>query len=320
MASLGTSAGYPQFAGQASGGGKYTPEIFSQKALIKFYLTTVFGEIANTDYEGEIRSKGDKVIIRTVPDITIRDYAKGQDLVYETPTAAEVELEINKAKYYATRIDKIDEVQNDVKLMDWWSDDAGKQLAIKIDTDVLGNFYTEAGTGNFGNTAGAISSGYNLGTDATPISLHTGASANNDINVIDAIMYAEAALSEQNVPEDENRWIVLPTWACMLLQTSDLRRADSMGYPANQDVLRNGKLGKLGQFTIYRSNNLPKTGDGETIIPFGHKTALTFASQLVDNETLPHPTQFGTIMRGLQVYGYKVIKPQALGYMVAKKK
>jgi hypothetical protein len=169
MASLGTSAGYPQFAGQASGGGKYTPEIFSQKALIKFYLTTVFGEIANTDYEGEIRQKGDKVIIRTVPDITIRDYVKGQDLVYESPTAAEVELEINKAKYYATRIDKIDEVQNDVKLMDWWSDDAGKQLAIKIDTDMSSATSTPRPAWQLRQYRWRYLSGYNLGTDATPI-------------------------------------------------------------------------------------------------------------------------------------------------------
>jgi hypothetical protein len=202
------------------------------------------------------------------------------------------------------RIDRIDEVQNDINLMDRWSDDAGKRLAISIDTDILGNFYADADSDNCGTTAGAISGGYNLGSAAAAISLHTGATSGTDINIIDAIMYAEATLSEQNVPEDDERWIILPTWACMLLQTSDLRRADSMGYPANQDVLRNGKLGKLGQFTIYRSNNLPNSGTN-TIIPFGHKSGLTFASQLIDTETLPHPTAFGTIMRGLQVYGYR---------------
>jgi hypothetical protein len=319
MASIGVSAGYPQLAGQVAGGGKYTPEIFSQNMLIKFYLTTVFGEISNTDYEGEIKQKGDKVIIRTVPDVTIRDYVKGQDLVYESPVAAEVELEIDKAKYYATRIDKIDQLQNDINLMDKWSDDAGKRLAISIDTDILSNFYTGASASNTGNTAGAVSAAYNLGSTGTPIALHTGATSTNDVNVIDALMFAEAALSEQNVPEDSERWIVLPTWACMLLQTSELRRADGLGSPSNQDVLRNGKLGRIGQFTIYRSNNLPKSGSN-TIIPFGHKSGLTFASQLTDTETLPHPTSFGKLMRGLQVFGYKVIKPESLGYMVANKK
>lgn len=316
MSNLGVAAGYPQFG--TDGTGKYTPQIYAQKTLVKFYLTTVFSDIANTDYEGEIKSKGDKVIIRTVPDVTIRDYVKGQDLNYETPDGTAVELEINKAKYYAMRIDKIDEVQNDIKQMDKWSDDAGKRLAIALDTDVLSNFYSDADSDNVGTTAGAVSGGYNLGSTSAAISLITGATSGTNINVIDAIMYAEAVLSEQNVPEDSERWIVLPTWACMLLQTSDLRRADSMGAPASQDVLRNGKLGRLGQFTIYRSNNLPTVGT-DTIIPFGHKSGLTFASQLVDTETLPHPTAFGTIMRGLQVYGYKVVKGESIGYMVANK-
>jgi hypothetical protein len=319
MASIGVGAGYPQFAGQTTNGGKYTPEIYSQKCLIKFYLTTVFGSIANTDYEGEIKSQGDNVIIRTVPDVTIRDYVKGQDLTYETPRSAEVELEIDKAKYYAVRIDKIDEVQNDIKMMDKWSDDAGKRMAIAIDTDILSNFYGDAHASNVGVTAGAISGAYDLGTDAAPIQLHTGATSGKDINIVDSLMYAESVLSEQNTPEDSERWIVLPTWACMLLQTSDLRRADSTGQ-ASSDVLRNGNLGRIGQFTLYRSNNLPTTADGETIIPFGHKSALTFASQLTDTEVLPHPTSFGTIMRGLQVFGWKVVKPESLGYMVAEKK
>lgn len=318
MASLGVAAGYTQFAGQTTSGGKYTPEIFSQKILRKFYLNTILSEISNIDYQGEIKAQGDKVIIRTVPDITIRDYVKGQDLVYETPASAEVELEINKAKYYAARIDKIDEVQNDVNLMSKWADDASEKMKIAVETDTFG-FYADASAYNTGATAGYVSGAYNMGTVAAPISLHTGVTAGNDINVIDLLMQAEACLTELNVPEDSERWIALPTWACFLLQTSDLRRADSMGSPANQDVLRNGKLGKIGGFNIFRSNNLPKSGTN-TIIPFGHKSGLTFATQLVENETLPHPTSFGTLLRGLQVYGSKVILPQSIGYAVANKK
>ena len=318
MASLGVVGGYPQFAGQTSTAGQYTPQIFSQKILRKFYLNTCFSDIANVDYQGEIKAQGDKVVIRTVPDITIRPYTKGQDLVYETPVSAEVELEINKANYYACRIDKIDEIQNDVKMMNMWADDSAEKMKIAIERDVF-SFYSDAHASNIGATAGAVDAIYNMGTTSAPISLHTGATTGTDINIIDFIMYAEAVLSEQNVPEDDQRWMVLPTWACMLLQTSDLRRADSMGLPGSVELLRNGKLGRIGQFTIYRSNNLPKVST-ETIIPFGHKSGLTFASQLVENETLPHPTSFGHLLRGLQVYGYKVVLPAAIGYGVAKKK
>jgi len=316
MANLGiwASADHYDLTG-SDGTSNYTPILYANKTLIKFYKTTVFGDIANTDYEGMIKSMGDKVLIRTVPDVTINDYSKDLDLTYEAPESDSVELEINLAKYYALKIDKVDEVQNDLKLMDRWTDDAGKQLAIAIDHSIMTTFHTAADPANKGSFAGAVSGdgstkGYDLGTDAT-------AKVVTKDDIVDYIMTAEAVLSEQNVPEDEGRWLVLPTWACMLLQTSDLRRADSTGAAAANEVLRNGKLGRLGNFTIYRSNQLPVLGDG-TAIPFGHKSSLTFASQLVDTEMLPHPTKFGKIMRGLQVYGWKVVKPQALGYMNLK--
>lgn len=255
--------------------------------------------------------------MRSVPDVTIRDYVKGQDLVYENPTSPEVILEIDKAKYYAARIDQIDKIQNDIALMDKWSDDASEKMKIAVETSTFG-FYADAHADNTGNTAGHVSGGYNLGSAGTPVSLHTGVTATNDVNVLDFVMMAEATLSEMNIPESD-RWIVLPTWATFLLQTSDLRRADSTGAQAANEVLRNGKLGQLGNFTIYRSNNLPKDGTN-TIIPFGHKSTLTFATQLIENETLPNPNSFGTILRGLQVYGSKVVLPEALGYGVANKK
>jgi len=309
MSFVGRAPGQPDYS--SAGAGRYTPQIYAQKTLIKFYLTTVFGEIANTDYEGEITKMGDKVIIRTVPDVTIRDYVRGQDLNYETPDGADVELDINRAKYFALKIDSIDKLQMDINMMDKWSEDGGKQMAIVIDRDLLSNIYLDADALNQGATAGADSASYNLGTAGVPLTV-------TKDTAIDVLMDAEAVLSEQNVPEDEERWIILPTWMCNLLQKSELRRADGAGSATNQDTLRNGKLGKIGQFTVYRSNNVYKSG-GNSYIPFGHKSAVTFASQLVETETLPHPTAFGQIMRSLNVYGYKVVKKPAIGVIVAKK-
>jgi len=309
MSFVGRVPGYPDYSN--AGQGRYTPQIYAQKTLIKFYLTTVFGEIANTDYEGEITKMGDSVIIRTVPDVVIRDYVRGQDLNYDTPDGAAIELDINKAKYFALKIDSIDKLQNDINMMDKWSEDGGKQMAIVIDRDLLSNVYLDADPLNQGATAGAVSNSFNLGTAGAPLTL-------TSATVLDILMDAEAVLSEQNVPEDEERWAVLPTWMCNLLQKSELRRADGAGAATNQDTLRNGKIGKIGQFTIYRSNNVYVSG-GNSYIPFGHKTAVTFASQIVDTETLPHPTAFGTIMRSLNVYGYKTVKKPALGVIVAHK-
>ena len=99
---LGRAAGYPDFSSMSTN--SMTPVIYSQKTLIKFYKKTFLTEITNNDYEGEISGQGDKVIIRSTPDMTIKDYVIGQDLEYETPESASVMLEIDKAKYYAFNV------------------------------------------------------------------------------------------------------------------------------------------------------------------------------------------------------------------------
>src|SRR3990172_1167541 len=127
---VGAAAGTPQYSGT------FVPEIWSTHLLVKFYAACVLADISNTDYEGEIKDMGDKVIIRQVPDITIRDYTKGQTLTIQRPEAANKELLIDKAKYFNFICDDIDKHQTDLKLMSSWSDDAGEQMAIEIDTGV----------------------------------------------------------------------------------------------------------------------------------------------------------------------------------------
>lgn len=91
-----TESGYVAASGLS---GTYIPEIWAGKLLVKFYAATVFASIANTDYEGSISSHGDKVKIRTIPDLTIRDYEIGDSLTYERPRQANVDLLIDKGKY-----------------------------------------------------------------------------------------------------------------------------------------------------------------------------------------------------------------------------
>jgi len=334
---VGRAAGYPSFSSVSVS--SMTPIIYAQKTLIKFYKKTFLSEITNTEYEGSIKAQGDKVIIRTTPDITIRDYELGQDLTYETPTSASIMLEVDKAKYYAFKIDKVDELQNSINQFEKWTSDAAEQLKIEIETKFLvdvfkTNVATNVSSYNRGAAAtglGGVSGNYLLGgSDATKgMSIANRGSASAtlaSVDPIDAIMAAESVLTEQNAPQDSQRWMVIPTWFAYTLQTSELRRADGGGYPANQGVLENGKLGRLGMFNLYVSNNLPLhatstaaggTNPACTIIPFGHKVALTFATQLTDTEMMPHPLNFGKIMRGLQVYGYKSVKPEAAGTLLA---
>ena len=294
--------------------GAYTPTLFAMEVLEKFYISTVFGSIANTKYEGMITKQGDKVVIRTRPDVIIKDYVKGQKLDYESPEPAEVELVIDKAKYYALNIDDIDKIQNDISAMEQWSLDAGFQLAIAIDRQVLNGFYSSASSYNCGASAGKISGGFNLGA--------TGGSAVQITknNILDYIVDAETVLNEQNIPVD-NRYLIMPAYFYGLLEKSDLRSALFTGDNGNK-ILRNGEAGRIANFTIYVSNNIQAVTDSAVTsypIIFGHKTALTFASQLVKNETLPNPESFGNLMRGLQVFGYNVVKPESLGYIWARK-
>lgn len=284
---------------------KFIPEIWSGKLVEKFYANTVFGEIANTDYEGEISSYGDKVIIRTVPDITITNYVKGAGLNYQQPESANTELTIDKGKAFSFKLFKIDEHQSDVALMDTWSQDGGEQMKIEVDKDILSTIPAKAAAENAGATAGKISTNINLGTGVTPLAV-------TKSNVLDVLVDYGTVLDEQNVPES-NRWVVLPAKMCGLIKKSDLKDASLAG--DDTSVIRNGRLGMIDRFTIYSSNNV-NVAAGEHDIVFGHKSALTFAGQITDMEELPDPDDFGTLARSLFVFGYEVIKPESMGHSV----
>ncbi len=301
------ASGYPQHSGTM------IPEVWSGKLLVKFYDATVFGDIANTDYEGEIKNQGDTVHIRTTPTLTIRDHVKGQKLNYETPTPALVDLLIDKGKYWAFISDDVDKKQSDYNYMEDWTRDASEQMKITIDTGILGDIYSDAHASNKGATAGVKSASFNLGVTGTPIQL-------TKANVIDYIADMGAVLDEQSVPEN-GRYVVLPPWACNLIKKSDLKDASLAG--DGTSIMRNGRVGMIDRFTLYMSNLLTTTVDGANTVTnmiFGQKTALTFASQLIESEgPMRSPDFFGDLYRGLQVYGYKVIKPEALGHFYAYK-
>ncbi len=300
---------YPVASGRTQYSGNFIPEIWSGKLQAKFYRTSVFSEIANTDWEGEIKGQGDKIHIRTIPTITINNYAKGDNLTNQVPDSAPVELLIDKGKYFAVVLDDVDAVQADVKLMDMFTNDATEQMKIAIDFDVLNGVKASAAAANKGATAGAISANINLGTDAAPRAV-------TKSNVLDLILDAGQVLDEQNVPET-GRWLVIPSWMAAMIKGSELRQAYLTG--DSQSTLRTGKIGNIDRFTLYVSNNLPKTADGDSFLMAGTKDAITFASQMTNVETIRAQSTFGNIVRGLNVYGYNVIKPEALVNMVAVK-
>jgi len=289
--------------------GTFIPTIWSSKLIEKFYDATVLAAISNTMYEGEIKGQGDLVKIRTVPDLVISDYSSGQTLINQRPTSSVIELLIDKGKSWSAIVDDVIAVQTDIDMMNLWSTDASEKMKIAIDRDVLGVLGPLVAAANRGATAGRISANINLGVAGTPVAL-------TKVNIIDFLVDANEVLQQQNIPES-GRFAVLPFWAISLLKKSDLKDASMSGDGVS--VMRNGRAGMIDGLTLYSSNNLPNVTDsggqtGCSNIYVGHKNALTFASQLVKTETLRAESTFGDIMRGLQIFGYKMIDPTAMAY------
>ena len=294
--------------------GNFIPQLWSGKLNAKFYASTVFGEIANTSYEGEIKSMGDQVRINNIPSITINTYTVGQNLNYEVPAPSVVDLTIDKAKYFGVNVSDVLEYQSKPNLMSMFTDDASKQMSIAIDTEVLKAQFNNGAAANKGATAGVKSSAFNVGTDSAPVVLSA-------TNVLPLITAFSSILDEQNVP-DTDRFMVITPYFRNILMASPLAQAYVTG--DNQSILRNGKIGTIDRFTLYVSNLLPTAAAGQdfngvaqggalkrTAIIAGHKTALTFAAQIAKVEHMPNPNDFGTLVRGLNVYGHKMIKPEA---------
>jgi hypothetical protein len=315
-------AGTPYPSGSANPNpaysGTFIPEIWSGKLIEKFYATTVLAAISNTDYEGLIKNQGDKVIIRTRPTITIRDYSANQSLLFERPSSNVVELAIDKGKYFNTILDDVMDVQADMNLMSMWSDDAAEQIKITIDTDVLTDLIDTPAAANRGTAAGAKSASINLGTDAAPLVLVSRDPGAGEVEVVDLLVRLGQVLDEQNIPET-GRWVVVPSWVAARIKMSELRDASLTG--DGSSILRNGRLGMVDRFTIYSSNLLPSgtaldLDAGEWAIFAGSAHALTFATQMTKMETLRSESTFGTILRGLQVYGYGVIDSTAIAQAI----
>lgn len=281
--------------------GKLIPTIWAKKLLERFYDATVFAAIAQTDYLGEIKSMGDKVIVNKIPDITINNYRMGDNLVYERPPADTIELVIDQGKYWAFALDDVADVQAMMKMTGPWAESASEQLKITVDSESLAFMVGKADADNIGATAGRISGNVDLGVAVTPIAL-------TKDNVIDYIVDLGLVMDEQNAPET-GRKLLLPSWVAALIKKSDLKDASITGDSVS--VLRNGRLGIIDRFEVFVSNLLPMTGVNSYVFAL-HSKALTFATQLTKTETLRAESTFGDLMRGLMVYGRGVVQPTLL--------
>ena len=288
----------------------FDPEVYSGKLVEKFYKATVFGEIASTDYEGDIAGFGAQVKIRTIPDVTVSDYVIGAGLTAQYPTNPSVTLAIDQAKSFNVALSTVDSRQSDLDLADVFANDGSIQLKIAADADMLETIPAEVSADNSGTTAGADSNNINLGDSTTPVAV-------DKTTVVDFMVACGQVLDEQNV-SDEGRWFVASPAFIAAIKKSDLRIASLAGDGVS--IARNGKVGEIDRFTVYQSRNLLRQtspGPAEYIM-FGHSAGLTFASQIVECQMIDNPNDFGYIIRGLMVFGYQVIGANYVGTAVVK--
>lgn len=269
----------------AAGEQHFIPEVFSRKLQAKFYSQTMLSEVTTNEYEGEISGLGNKVNIRTVPAVSVADYSGS--ISYSDVTSSTIELNIDKAKSYAFKVDDILKEQADIDFLNEAAGDAAQNMKIAIEQDVFANVAAGSSLTDINGTPANITSA----------------------NVLGHILDAGQQLDENNIPE-EGRFMIINPAVATLLKQSELRQAYLTG--DNVSPLRNGFIGTVDRFNMYVSNNLSTTS-GVTSGLYGHPKAIAYASQMTNTETVRLESSFGDGVRGLAVYGYKVILPTAIG-------
>lgn len=305
--------------------GTYIPAVWSGKLLEKFYDTSTFCAVANTNWEGDISKQGDEVIIRERPDVAVRKYVAGQALTYDHLTPASQSLKIDQGHYFGFEANDVLAYQSDLNQLDLITQEAAEAMKTSIDSTCWYNTFSDADAANKGATAGRRSGAYDLGTDLAPVTLTTA-------NAVELVLRLASVLDEQNIP-DSDRFLILDPYTRHMLFQSDLAKVYVTGDSASP--IRNGMIGVIDRFRSYVTNLLPAasgeawiSGDGSEntitvpsatrrrVIVAGHKSALTFASQITKNETVRNPNDFGDFVRGLKVYGRKCAKPSALAVAI----
>jgi len=278
----------------------FIPEIWSARLLSNLNKALVFGQpgVVNRDYEGEITAAGDTVRINNIGRITVRDYTKNTDIV--TPdnlTDAQSLLLIDQQKYFNFQVDDIDKVQQKPKVMNEAMGEAAYALADQVDTYIAG-LYTDADAANLSGSAGSPK------TD-----LATAGKA------YEYLVDLSVLLDQSNVP-NTGRWCVIPPWFEGWLLKDN--RFVSFGTVANVDILRNGMIGRAAGFDILKSNNVSNNATTWRIMA-GSPISISMADQITETEAYRPEKRFGDAVKGLHVWGSKVIRTAALAVLYANK-
>jgi len=312
MASNTSDQYFAQSSGSNFSGNNFMPELYSKKVLNFFRKASVAEAITNTDYAGEISAFGDSVKIIKEPVITVDQYERGGSVTATTLTDNEVTLVVDTANAFKFIVDDIETSMSHVNFKEVASSSAAYALRDAFDTGVIAKLF-----------AGVPASAPNhiLGSDsATDLAAGTfDGTGNLDIGYasgehdpIDVLSHMARLLDEQNVPE-EGRWFLAnPEFYEQLVQTSS--KLMSVDFNAGQGSIRNGLVssGKLRGFDMYKTNNIAATSNAAGKCIAGHISSTCTAQTIINTEVVRDTASFGDIVRGLHVYGAKVLRPEAL--------
>ena len=265
----------------------FIPTIWAGEILNTFETSHVLARLCNRDYEGLIRGQGDTVKISSIGDITVASYVKNStSLTVQELQTAQTTLLIDQAKYFAFKVDDVDAAQANVSVMQKAMAKAAYKLSETVDTAIAGLYGSAANTVTDASFDAALA--------------------------INTIMLARQYLDEAGVPKN-GRWLVLPPWAITKLVLSKILNTE--GSVNAESELANGFVGRVGGFNVFESNNLTQSGTAPDYTTYGLAgvpDAISFAEQIVSVEAYRPESSFSDAVKGLHVYGYKVIQPKGL--------
>ena len=295
--------------------GNFTPEIFSQKVLKFFRRASVVEDITNTDYAGEIENYGDTVRIIKEPTITVSSYSRGATVSPQDLADDQITMVVDQANAFAFKIDDIEERQSHVNFEALATSSGAYSLKRKYDATVLDAMATNAGiNGESGATVQQVSG---IGTLASPVSISTGDLA------VNLMLKMARALDDQSVPE-ENRFFVAPPAFYEVLFSAGSKFAEVQVTGDQTSPLRNGLVmqGMIAGMKCYKTTALNDSGtdivtltglgSGENAIIAGHMSSTATASHIAKTEVGRDTGTFSDIVRGLHVFGSKVLRPESL--------
>lgn len=273
----------------------FIPQLWSARLLEHLDKSLVYVKLLNRDYEGEIKDFGDTVKINQIGDITIKDY-DGSDIdAPEDTDGGQKTLQIDQQKYFNFRVKDVDNAQSKPKVMDAAMKRAAYAMADVLDQYAANLLYLGADSANL------------IGSDTEPV-VPTADTA------YDYLVDLATKLTESNVPQI-GRWVVIPAWFHGLLLKD--KRFVGNGTDYNKAILEGGEVGAAAGFTVYVSNNVPNTSKAKYKIIAGTNQAATFAEQLVETEPYRQENNFSDAVKGLEVYGAKVLQKKCVAVLTA---